>query len=472
MVSLTVISRTQQESVGPSPDAALYAVQELARRAGVSREVFRTWRVDFADRDFVNVLVQPGTRKRIRFPRIGAGMWNQIQRGVFHTATASWPSHQRRTGEFTADLRIPFCSSSHFDLGPLFVSDSRDSLTCAVDLLASTVLTLARFEETLPSPKDVHGRFPASASVAWRGGFLHRPIVDEYGLALERGLELLLPGWRPLQRRLCVKVSHDVDEIGIPFSLRGALAKTVRNGRPILTLRDLLAPLLRGDTTHQVLLKRLAQHSLERGLDSAIYWKSSRFGPYDTGYDVDDPRIRKLIDLLRAENVEMGIHPSYATFHSPKLFRSEVEKLSALLGSRDLGGRQDYLRWSPESWVEWDAVGLAYDSSVGFADHIGFRAGTCIPYRPWLWSQQRRADLVEIPLVAMDSTLFGYMNLSAEQALALLLDLCDRCRAAGGVFTLAWHNTSLANSSHAAIYRVLLDQLASSGRYDWKSDLV
>jgi len=468
MASLAVISRVREESIGLNPDATRYAIEQLARRAGVSDELSCSWRLDLSDPDFVSVFVQPGARKRIRFPRVCAYTWDEIQRGVFRTSTAGWLSGSRGEHELTPDFKIPFSSASRIDLGPLFVSDLPDCLTCVVDLLSSTVLTLARFEETLPSPKDVHGRFPASASVAWQGGFLHRPIVDEYGLALEQALAVLLPSWRPPERFLRVKLSHDVDEIGIPFSLRSAVAETLRNGRPLLTLRDLFAPLLRIDTTHQRHLKQLVELSIERKLDSAIYWKSSNSSPYDAGYDVNDPRILGLIDVLRAEGVEMGIHPSYATFHSPGLFRSEVERLRAFFGNQRLGGRQDYLRWSPRSWSDWDAVGLAYDSSVGFADHIGFRAGTCIPYQPWLWAEQRRVDLIEIPLLAMDSTLYGYMNLTPEQALPLLRSLSERCRAVGGVFTVAWHNTSLANFGYAAIYRALLDEIAGSRRYDWR----
>jgi hypothetical protein len=469
MATPITIIRAQEKAAGLSRDATQYAIKELAYRAGVSRELHASWCIDFEEQDFVTIFVQPGTRKRIRFPRVGAAIWNQIQKGLFHTSTAAWLPGTQHEYDLAHDFKIPFSSSSHVELGPLFISDSLDCFTCSVDLLSSLVLTLARFEETLPSPRDVHGRFSAFSSIAWRDGFLHRPIVDEYGLALEQVLNALLPGWWPAERRLRVKLSHDVDEIGIPFSLRGAAAKTLRHGRPLCTVRDLVAPALGIDTTYQLHLKRLVQLSNERKLDSAIYWKSSEYGPYDTGYDLNDRRILKLINALQVQGVEMGIHPSYATFRSPELLRSEVEKLRAVLGNQKLGGRQDYLRWCPQSWIDWNSLGLAYDSSVGFADHIGFRAGTCVPYRPWLWAQQRRASLVEIPLLAMDSTMLGYMNLKPKQALTLMRALIDRCRAVGGVFTLVWHNTRIMNSEYAATHRMVLDELAGSPKYDWRS---
>jgi hypothetical protein len=469
MAASIAIIRTREDAAGLGRNATQYAIEELARRAGVRRDIYSSWYIDFAKQDFVHVFVQPGTGKRIRFPRVAAITWNQFQKGVFHTSTAGWLPGTQHKDELTCDFKIPFSSSSQVELGPLFVADSPDCFTCSVDLLSSIALTLGRFEETLPLQRDLHGRFPASSSIASRDGFLHRPIVDEYGLALEQVLAILLPGWRRPERHLRVKLSHDVDEIGIPFSFRSTAAKTLKHGRPLSTLRDLVAPALGIDTTYQVHLKRLVQLSIERKLDSAIYWKTSKPGPYDTGYDLSDPRILKLIYALTMNGVEMGIHPSYATFRSPERLRSEVDQLKALLGRQKLGGRQDYLRWSPQSWIDWDSLGLAYDCSVGFADYIGFRAGTCIPYRPWLLSQQRKADLLEIPLLAMDSTLQGYMNLKPKHALTLLRDLVDRCRAVGGVFTLAWHNTRIMNSEYAATYRCLLDELAGSPKYDWIS---
>ena len=469
MTRFAVVSRAREEAPGPNPNAARYAIEQLARRAQVDDATIQSWRVDDSDRDYLTVYLGAGTRKRVRFPRIRNGAWDQINRGIFHTSTAAWWPGANRNCEVIPDFKIPFSSSSQTHSGPLFIADAPESFTCAVDLPTSILLTLSRFEEMFPSPKDIHGRFPASASISWQNGFLHRPIVDEYGVAFEQVVRSLLPGWIPAERRLRVRISHDVDEIGLPFSFRSAVAKTFRYARPFETFRDLGAAIFGIHATSQVQLKQLVQLAAKRRLDIAVHWKCSECGPHDTGYDVHDRRISELMNELKSLGAEMGIHPSYVTFQSPKQLRGEVESLVALLGERSAGGRQDYLRWSPNTWVEWDKLGLAYDSSVGFADHVGFRAGTCVPYRPWLWSEQREAKLVEIPLLVMDSTLYGYMKLSANQALMVVKDIVDRCRAVGGVFTIAWHNTTLLRSGYSQIYRKILDEIAFSAKFDWRA---
>jgi len=52
-------------------------------------------------------------------------------------------------------------------------------------------------EEAQRQHLDVHSRFAASMSVAARDGFIHRPVVDEWGLAFAQAIKVLVPGWRP-----------------------------------------------------------------------------------------------------------------------------------------------------------------------------------------------------------------------------------------------------------------------------------
>jgi hypothetical protein len=467
----TATSLVRGEPLSALPRAGtVYAIKELAKRAGVTAEFFDTWRIEFEDAGYVSVCVRPGTKKRLRFPRPKPEFWGRLHAGVFRTATAGWPATPpRQVAELVPDFRIPFSSSERDDVGPIFAAAHQDCLECPVDLPTSALLTLSRFEETLPVPRDEHGRFEACSSIASRGGFLHRAVVDEYGLAFADALTWLLPRWQPAEPRLRVKLGHDVDEIGLPFNFHSAVAHTLRRGRPAATLRDLWAPLTRTDTTYQKLLREMVRLSAERGLDSTVYWKCSAKGPHDTGYDPHHPRIRAHIEELRARGVNLGIHPGYETFESPKRFLQEVGALIELLGDRHVGGRQDFLRWKPETWAAWEAAGLAYDASVGFADRIGFRAGTSHAYRPWLLAENREAHLLEIPIVAMDSTLQGYMKLDSGEALTQLRACVARCRLVGGIFHLVWHNTAMRDARYARIYRTLLDELAGSDAHDWKT---
>lgn len=420
------------------------------------------------DAESVTVFVNPGTTTRVSFPRSGAKFFDDLRAGVFRTSTAIWPEPGDRSG-LESNFKVAFSSAGFQDTRPLFSIDG-DCARFSLDLLVSTVLTLSRFEETLPGPRDQHGRFSAFSSVAWRDGFLDRPIVDEFGLGLEMALRALLPGWQPLPRRLRVKLGIDVDEIGIPFSLRTSVGHCLRRRRPEATVRDLVAAATGVDTFYQKLLREMVSLAVDRNVGTAVYWKASTRGRHDTGYDPRDRRIVSMIESFRRMGVEIGIHPGYETFQSMDALQREVSILEELLPQKPLGGRQDFLRWNPQMWVSWESLGLAYDASVGFADHVGFRAGTCFPYTPWLLAERREAQLLEIPLMAMDATLEHYMKLDGHDALGVLRDCVRRCRSVGGVFSTLWHNTKFIRRSHRKLFRALLDELAGTETFEhWQT---
>jgi len=449
--------------------ATIYGIRELGRRAGASEQFIQSWRLEFETPGFVDVYIQAGTRKRIRFPRGDEKFWETVRKGRFKTSVAKWMREPVNSCALVSDFRIPFSTSERRELGPLFEISNRDCAECAVDLPASLVLTTGRFEETLPHACDQHGRFSAFSSIAWREGFLHRPIVDEYGLAVEQALQDLLPGWQTAERKLRVKLGHDVDEIGIPFSPRTTAGHVLRRGRPTTAIREIVAALSATETSYQLQLRRMVKLAVDRDLDCGVYWKASPAGRHDRGYDLCDPRIAKMIAEFHESGAEMGIHPGYETFGAPERFHGEVSVVRKALGEQKVGGRQDFLRWNPKTWELWESEGLAYDATVGFADQIGFRAGTCYPYRPWLFSQEREAQLLEIPLVAMDTTLHSYMKLPPEEALQKLRECVARCRSVGGLFTVLWHNTKMLDRGYAGIYETLLNELAGSDRYEWRS---
>ena len=166
-----------------------------------------------------------------------------------------------------------------------------------------------------------------------------------------------------------------------------------------------------------------------------------------------------------------GVHPGYYTFNDPRRLGNEVERIREAIDERNVGGRQHFLRWHPRTWHDWEKCGLAYDSTVGFSDHIGFRAGTCVPYRPWSLEFNREIELLEIPLVAMDVTLAYYMHLAPEQSVALLLQCAERCKIVGGVFTLLWHNRSLLDPNYGSAYQTVLAALEFTPTFDWKQSL-
>lgn len=349
---------------------------------------------------------------------------------------------------FTDKVPVLFWGAGYED-GHKPFAERRENGTVVfyADIVAAALFMLSRWEETVVSTRDQHDRFSAGTSVAYKQGFLDRPIVDEYALILQAWLKVLRPGFEPLVSKYRVKLSHDVDDarhFSFPYRLARALVVTLRDQGSIFQYGQRFISLLRAPDPLTGICK-LADLSEQYGLKSAFYFQAAECDKkYDRGYDLTSSWIEECVNDLRKRGHEIGFHPGYYTFGDSTRFIMEKEQVERDLNQTVFGGRQHFLRFSvPQTWRIWEKAGMEYDSTLGFADHEGFRCGTCRPFSPFDLEQNRELDLIEVPLLIMDGTLYQYRNLTPEQGQEIILQLAQRCYQVNGVFTLLWHNTSL-----------------------------
>ena len=64
--------------------------------------------------------------------------------------------------------------------GNEFLLRDGNRLHLGLDVFGSAFFMLTRYEEVVKNDRDLHDRFPATASLALQEGFLDRPIIDAY----------------------------------------------------------------------------------------------------------------------------------------------------------------------------------------------------------------------------------------------------------------------------------------------------
>jgi hypothetical protein len=309
------------------------------------------------------------------------------------------------------------------------------------DSLAEAFFHLARVEERKGS-RDEHGRFPSSAS-----------CLDPLDPPLERlraALGLEPRAWAG--GRFAVALSMDVD-VPWRWTGRGFLGSLARlkqavlhgkggaAGRELRALAMLPLHKLRKTDPYWRFDSIMAEER-RLGVRSTFFLmaghRHAADGPSPDSYD----RLRgRLVETLRRGGAEIGLHGSYTAAEDEEQLAAEAQALHALAGELD-GHRFHYLRVDPHRNLRpLDRLGFHYDSSLGFADRHGFRAGIAHPFRPWDLEAERPLDLIEIPLAVMDATLAEerYLGLTAAAAELRLEALLDWAAANGGGFSVLWH---------------------------------
>lgn len=372
--------------------------------------------------------------------------------------------------------QLPVLFGEPTEHGPAW-RETVDGLALAVDIFGSIFFLVSRMEEVIRDERDAHGRFPVTAAVAHEEGFVERPIVDEYADLLFGALRALWPGLerRPSSYRL--RLTHDIDR---PFAALGQPAWTiarslgadlVRRREPRLALRRLQAVADartgRVDRDPFATFGFLMSASERHGLRSTFYFMAGNEpADDDFRYRLGDPVFARILREVHERGHEIGLHASYISHGSAERTKAEAEALleacqSAGFEQVSWGVRQHYLRFAnPMTWRNQEAAGLTHDSTMGFAELVGFRSGTCREHPVFDLVERRTLALRERPLAVMDASLFGYMGLDFEEAARRTRGVIDACRHHRGDAVVLFHNDTLAGERQQARYRELLEEVA------------
>jgi len=300
----------------------------------------------------------------------------------------------------------------------------------------------------------------------------HVPTLDTHirmlrEWILDAGIGLLEIPPFPAQHRFVVCLTHDIDFIGIRrhrldhsmwgFAYRatvGALREFVR-GRLALSrlLRSWLAaaslPLVFAGWARDFWEPFEWYLEAERGLPSTYFFIPFKRRPGEhvpephasrraTAYDVAD--VPDWTAVLLKEGYELGVHGIDA-WHNADKGRDELAAVTTVAGKTCLGIRMHWLLRNEDTASLLERAGYAYDSTFGYNETVGYRAGTSQVFRP-LGAE----SLLELPLHIQDGALFfpQRLGLSEAEAEKRCATLIDNALEFGGVLTVLWHDRSHA----------------------------
>lgn len=366
---------------------------------------------------------------------------------------------------------VPFNVLPDTDIPFLFGSSKIErkdgKIILYADLIASSFFLMSRYEETIKkTERDVHGRFLAKNSIVFQQGYGMRPLVDEWGLYL-RNLLRELGCDVPVEKKGFSRIylTHDVDS---PFkykSLKVVFKQIIKNlihyGKPD---KNCIKAYLKGGSLdefytfpHIIETDNLVKQKYGSIVES-IYFLISKGSFFTKDYfNVFSKRYSKLLEELRLAGAKLGLHISYESGGDSSLIKNEVSRLRKLFVKNqidvadNLYSRHHYLRWvEPEQISDMQNSGITDDFTLGYADSVGFRCGTCRPYRFINPETLQLSNVVLHPLVIMDNSLneSQYMGLGYETAYNVCKNVADTVSNFYGELVILFHNTSFCNDTY------------------------
>jgi hypothetical protein len=143
--------------------------------------------------------------------------------------------------------------------------------------------------------------------------------------------------------------------------------------------------------------------------------------------------------------------------------RREREQVAQVARTPVIGVRMHWLCFDQDSPAALDRAGFSYDSTFGYNDAVGYRAGTLQAYRPL-----GTTNLLELPLHVMDTALFfrTHLNLAEDEACRVVRSVMDDVVRFGGALTINWHDRSLAPERlWGECYLIMLRELNDRGAW-------
>ena len=321
--------------------------------------------------------------------------------------------------------------------------------------------------------------------------FAHIPTIEIHIEMLRRwivnaGTVLLEIPPCPAGYRFAACLTHDIDFVGIRrhlfdhsmwgFVYRATVGSVRRFARRRLSLGCLLKNWLAAASLPLVYAGWRKDFwepfewylQVEKGLPATYFLIpfKRRSGDYVTGkgaarraapYEVTD--IPEWTTELRKHGCEMGVHGIDA-WHSAVKGREELARIAAVADKSKIGIRMHWLLQNANTSATLERAGYVYDSSIGYNETIGYRAGTSQVFRPL-----GATTLLELPLHIQDGALFypQRLNLTEPEAEQRCSSLIANSWKFGGVLTLLWHDRSHGPERFwGGFYIKLMDALKSS----------
>ncbi len=318
------------------------------------------------------------------------------------------------------------------------------------DIFSAIFYFISRYEEYLSFKKDVHGRFEADQSFAFKNDFLHKPLVDIYIQYLREKLVENFSDTTFNNRKFEVIPTIDIDQV-FAIKEKNIFRWMFALFKAIITLnfkqagKLFIVRLSSKKDPFDVYDEFDRLHALYNLKAIYFFLYSKKRTKYDINLSRYNKAFRKTIQKI-SKNSTIGIHPSYYSRSNTRIVEEELSSLSQLTAQLIDSSRQHFLKMRlPNTYKSLLAIGIQNEYTMGYASTPGFRASTSLSFKYYDIKHEQISFLTVHPFSVMDATFKHYLKYSPDQALESICEIIEEIKKVNGQFIPLWHNESMSN---------------------------
>lgn len=313
------------------------------------------------------------------------------------------------------------------------------------DIFAASFYLLSRYEEYLPHQKDMYDRYAHENSLAFREGFLDKPLVNLWIRSFKETLKQKFPSLILHYSAFTFLPTYDIDIAwsykckGWRRSLGGLVQSLIkRNWKQAKERIAVLRGKVKDPFDTYDWLDRL--HEENRVKPYYFFLVAEKNGRYDKNILPQQKALQALISdhIIR---YPVGIHPSWRSGDEHELLEKEMNTLSNFTGNKILSSRQHYIRFTlPGTFRRLIDNGIQFDFSMGYGSINGFRASAATPFYWYDLEKEQTTNLMLFPFCFMEANSFYEQKYSVQQALDEMRYYYNVVRSVNGTLIMIWHN--------------------------------
>lgn len=347
-----------------------------------------------------------------------------------------------------------------------FLTSDKSSLP--FDIFAATFYLLSRYEEYLPHVRDEYGRFLATESLAFKEGFLHQPVIDIWAYKFKAVLQAHFPDFEfpirnyKVQPVIDVPVAYYFIEKGLLRTFGGAVndlfqLKLKRFYRRFQSIAGLKRDPY--DTFKWIITKQKQTPN-----KFIVFFLIGEYSTFDKNININKKRFVALIKNV-ADYCKIGLKVSFLALDDKEMLKKEKRTMESTTNYPLEASRHSFSKLNlPESYRNLIELEIKQDFTMGYINHIGFRAGSCTPFLFYDLDYEVQTPLQINPFHCVDYALLHRQSLldKKEDMQRIIREI----KKVNGTFVPIFHNYSFSDMDRWQGFRELFKTVLESEHED------